>query len=75
MRETTMEGFIEVIQPAIAAAAARATGNVKLDAYSKHYRISAEELSWLGERVEELGRAVQEVCTDRLAKLASAAKA
>jgi hypothetical protein len=24
--------------------------------YSKHYRITAEELAWLGERVEELGR-------------------
>ncbi|MBY8829633.1 HEPN domain-containing protein, partial [Hephaestia mangrovi] len=28
--------------------------------YSKHYRITEEELTWLGERVEELGRAVQE---------------
>lgn len=37
--------------------------------YSKHYRISAEELAWLSERVEELGRAVHAVCTDRLAAL------
>lgn len=37
--------------------------------YSKHYRISAEELEWLGARVEELGRAVQEVCADRIDEL------
>ena len=43
--------------------------------YSKHYRISREELDWLGERVEELGRIVHTVCTDRIAALASTAKA
>lgn len=43
--------------------------------YSKHYRISAEELTWLGERVEDLGRIVHVVCTDRLAALAAIAKA
>ena len=37
--------------------------------YSKHYRISKEELEWLGEQVEELGRVVDEVCSERLAKL------
>ncbi|MEJ6011133.1 HEPN domain-containing protein [Novosphingobium aquae] len=37
--------------------------------YSKHYRISAEELTWLGERVEELGRVVHEVCSERIAEL------
>jgi predicted transcriptional regulator len=37
--------------------------------YSKHYRISEEELAWLGERVEELGRAVHEVCSERLSVL------
>ena len=37
--------------------------------YSKHYRISEEELHWLGERVEELGRAVQAVCSERIAEL------
>src|SRR3546814_10396043 len=37
--------------------------------YSKHYRISEEELAWLGERVEELGRVVHQVCTDRIAEL------
>ena len=37
--------------------------------YSKHYRITKEELDWLGEQVEELGRVVHEVCSERLAKL------
>lgn len=37
--------------------------------YSKHYRISEEELSWLGERVEELGRAVHAICSERIARL------
>ena len=41
--------------------------------YSKHYRITAEELAWLGERVEELGRVVHEICSERIAKLESAA--
>lgn len=38
--------------------------------YSKHYRITTEELAWLGERVEELRRVVQTICKDRLAELA-----
>lgn len=37
--------------------------------YSKHYKISEEELTWLSERVEELGRVVHQVCTDRIAEL------
>lgn len=37
--------------------------------YSKHYRISEDELVWLGERIEELGRAVHAVCSERIAKL------
>jgi uncharacterized protein len=37
--------------------------------YSKHYRISEEELVWLGERIEELGRAVHSVCTESIAEL------
>ncbi|MEO9623872.1 MAG: HEPN domain-containing protein [Qipengyuania citrea] len=41
--------------------------------YSKHYRITREELEWLGEQVEELGRVVHEVCSERLAKLREAA--
>ena len=39
--------------------------------YSKHYRISKEELTWLAAQVERLGQVVQEVCQDRLALLAS----
>lgn len=37
--------------------------------YSKHYRISKEELSWLGERAEELGRVVHAICRERLVDL------
>lgn len=37
--------------------------------YSKHYRITPEELEWLGEQVEDLGRVVHEVCSERLEKL------
>ena len=37
--------------------------------YSKHYRITREELEWLGLQVEELGRVVHEVCSERLEKL------
>lgn len=43
--------------------------------YSKHYRISAEELAWLGERVEELGRAVQVICEEHIAALERSAAA
>ena len=42
--------------------------------YSKHYRISEEELRWLGERVEELGRAVHAVCSERIALLEAQVK-
>lgn len=41
--------------------------------YSKHYRISGEDLAWLGERVQELSTIVREVCTDKLAELERAA--
>ena len=37
--------------------------------YSKHYRITKDELEWLGLQVEELGRVVHEVCSERLEKL------
>jgi predicted nucleotidyltransferase/HEPN domain-containing protein len=37
--------------------------------YSKHYRISAEQLEWLAARVEELGTIVHTICTERLAAL------
>ena len=42
--------------------------------YSKHYRISAEDLAWLGERVEELGRIVHIVCSERIAALDNTAR-
>src|SRR3712207_8335477 len=35
----------------------------------RHYRISEEELTWLGERVEELGQVVHAVCSERIAML------
>jgi predicted nucleotidyltransferase/HEPN domain-containing protein len=34
--------------------------------YSPHYKISAEELTWLGERVAALQSLVRQVCEDRL---------
>ncbi|MBD3775288.1 MAG: nucleotidyltransferase, partial [Halothiobacillus sp.] len=37
--------------------------------YSKHYRITKEELEWLGEQVEELGRVVHKICLERLDRL------
>jgi predicted nucleotidyltransferase/HEPN domain-containing protein len=37
--------------------------------YSKHYRITDEELAWLGDRVEELGQVVHAICSERLAEL------
>ena len=40
--------------------------------YSKHYNISEEELAWLGARVEELGRVVHQVCSERIAALEAA---
>ena len=43
--------------------------------YSKHYRITKDELEWLGEQVEELGRVVHEVCSQRIEKLEAEAKA
>jgi len=41
--------------------------------YSRHYRISEEELTWLGERVEELGRVVHQVCSERISELQASA--
>ncbi|ANI78489.1 HEPN domain-containing protein [Sphingobium sp. EP60837] len=40
--------------------------------YSKHYTISEEELSWLGTQVEELGRVVHIVCSEKIAALEAA---
>jgi HEPN domain-containing protein/predicted nucleotidyltransferase len=37
--------------------------------YSRHYRISADELAWLGERVRRLREVAETVCKDRLADL------
>lgn len=37
--------------------------------YSKHYRVTGEELAWLGEQIEELGRAVHAVCLERISEL------
>jgi hypothetical protein len=43
--------------------------------YSKHYRVTKEELEWLGAQVEELGRVVHEVCSERIDMLKAQAKA
>jgi predicted nucleotidyltransferase/HEPN domain-containing protein len=43
--------------------------------YSKHYRISADELAWLSERVEELGQMVQVICMERIDSLERSAAA
>lgn len=37
--------------------------------YSKHYRISHEELDWLNNRVDLLARIVEQVCLDRISQL------
>jgi hypothetical protein len=37
--------------------------------YSKHFRITEEELAWLGQRVEALGRVVQVICEEHIATL------
>jgi len=42
--------------------------------YSKHYRISMEELAWLGDCVEQLGQVVHVVCAERIAELEAAAR-
>ena len=43
--------------------------------YSKHFRISEEELDWLSERVEVLRQAVQVICEERIAALELSAAA
>ena len=35
--------------------------------YSKHYRISDEELAWLSTRIEELGQVVHLICQEKIA--------
>jgi predicted nucleotidyltransferase/HEPN domain-containing protein len=42
--------------------------------YSKHYRISEEELSWLVDRVSALANIVEEICSERLAALEATAR-
>ena len=37
--------------------------------YSKHYRIGEADLLWLAAHVEELGRAVHAICSERIAEL------
>jgi predicted transcriptional regulator len=41
--------------------------------YSRHYRITAEQLEWLSGRVEFLQRTVRELCEERISTLAEAA--
>ena len=41
--------------------------------YSRHYRITAEQLEWLSGRVEILQRTVRELCEERISSLAEAA--
>ncbi len=41
--------------------------------YSKHYRISDEELAWLGDQVEVLAAIVKTLCTERITELEATA--
>lgn len=43
--------------------------------YSKHCRISEEELAWLGERVAALASIVDAICLERIAELENTARA
>lgn len=64
--------------PANSGASARCSRSSRMPMkarYSKHYRITAEELTWLGERVEELGRAVHQVCSERIVLLHQGSRA
>ena len=42
--------------------------------YSKHYRITKDELEWLGAQVEELGSVVHAVCSERIQSLSASAQ-
>jgi predicted nucleotidyltransferase/HEPN domain-containing protein len=42
--------------------------------YSKHYRISEEELAWLGERVSVLATIVEAICGERISQLEATAR-
>jgi predicted nucleotidyltransferase/HEPN domain-containing protein len=41
--------------------------------YSRHYRITAEELEWLGSRIDRLQELVRALCEERIEALAAAA--
>lgn len=41
--------------------------------YSRRYRITSEEPTWLGDRAEKLGRVVRQVCAERIVTLRRAA--
>lgn len=43
--------------------------------YSKHYRITEDELAWLGEHVEALGRVVEVICAEHIEALERSAAA
>lgn len=43
--------------------------------YSRHYRITEDELAWLGERVAALGRTVEVICSERIEALERTARA
>ena len=43
--------------------------------YSKHYRITEDELAWLGERVKALGEVVEVICNEHIAALARSSAA
>jgi predicted nucleotidyltransferase/HEPN domain-containing protein len=42
--------------------------------YSRHYRISEDELTWLSDRVSALASAVEAVCNDRIGAIQSEAR-
>ena len=43
--------------------------------YSRHYRITEEELVWLGAQVEALGKVVEVICSERIEALERSARA
>ncbi|GGJ40658.1 nucleotidyltransferase [Sphingopyxis bauzanensis] len=42
--------------------------------YSKHYKITEDELAWLGDRVEHLAAIVETICNERIAELEDTAR-
>ena len=43
--------------------------------YSRHFRVTVEELAWLAERIKALGDVVEVICSERIENLARAARA